>query len=411
MKNKIAIIGLLFFMTTASFSQSISSSPYSLYGLGSMYDSDFGSITSIGSSGIALPSDRFINNLNPASLGFMYQNHFLFDVGGKGILSLYENNSKKENRNNIQFSHIALAFPVTSKSAFSLSLKPYSSTTFKISNLALPIQDSQENYTLNATGTGGLNDFEISYGYRIGKKLALGIASTVLFGNTTDVRDYNIANSITNIIKKTNYSGVRGSLGAQFKVDSTFTLGMNLKSPTKVNATRVQSAATVNNSGTVTIQSEFELDTDDYYMPLEIGVGLSKLFKNNLNLTLDYGKGLWNNTNQSDLYGNFVNQDKFAFGFSYRKPKNIRTYYDRIQYSTGLNYDTGYLEVDNKRINSMTFSVGVSLPVENTFSALNITYSYGQKGRVTDGLIKENYHKLSLNLCLDGIWFVKRKFE
>lgn len=411
MKNKIAIIGLLFFMTTASFSQSISSSPYSLYGLGSMYDSDFGSITSIGSSGIALPSDRFINNLNPASLGFMYQNHFLFDVGGKGILSLYENNSKKENRNNIQFSHIALAFPVTSKSAFSLSLKPYSSTTFKISNLALPIQDSQENYTLNATGTGGLNDFEISYGYRIGKKLALGIASTVLFGNTTDVRDYNIANSITNIIKKTNYSGVRGSLGAQFKVDSTFTLGMNLKSPTKVNATRVQSVATVNNSGTVTIQSEFELDTDDYYMPLEIGVGLSKLFKNNLNLTLDYGKGLWNNTNQSDLYGNFVNQDKFAFGFSYRKPKNIRTYYDRIQYSTGLNYDTGYLEVDNKRINSMTFSVGVSLPVENTFSALNITYSYGQKGRVTDGLIKENYHKLSLNLCLDGIWFVKRKFE
>ncbi|MFV8341727.1 hypothetical protein [Flavobacterium sp. XS2P39] len=49
MKNKIAIIGLLCFMTTASFSQSISSSPYSLYGLGSMYDSDFGSIPSIGS--------------------------------------------------------------------------------------------------------------------------------------------------------------------------------------------------------------------------------------------------------------------------------------------------------------------------------------------------------------------------
>jgi hypothetical protein len=411
MKNKIASIGLFLFITTASFSQSISSSPYSLYGLGSLYDSDFGSIPGIGSSGIALPTNRFINNLNPASLGFMYQNHFLFDVGGKSIVTTYKNNSKTENRNNVQFSHIAFAFPVSPKSAFSLALKPYSSTTFKIANLALPIQDSQENYTLNATGTGGLNDFDISYGYRVGKRLALGISTAVLFGNTTDERDYTIANSVTNIYKKTNYNGVRASLGAQFKVDSTFTLGMNLKAPTKINATKVQSVATVNNSGTAVIESELESDTDDYYMPLELGFGLSKVFKNNVNLTLDYGKSFWNSTNQSEWYGKFVNQDKFALGFSYSKPKNIRSYGDRIKYSTGLNYDTGYLEVDSKRINSMSFSLGVSLPIDNTFSALNITYSYGQKGRISDGLIKENYHKLSLNLSLDGIWFVKRKFE
>ena len=411
MKNKIAFVGLFLFITTVSFSQSISSSPYSLYGLGSLYESDFGSIPAIGSSGIALPSNRFINNLNPASLGFMYQNHFLFDIGGKAIFSSYENNSKKENRNNLQFSHIAFAFPVSPKSAFSLALKPYSSSTFKISNLSLPIQDSQENYTLNATGTGGLNDFDISYGYRIGKKIALGLSTSILFGNTTDDRDYTIANSITNIYKKIYYNGVRATLGGQFKVDSTFTLGMNLKSPTKINATKVQSVTSVFNSGSLAIESEVASDTDDYYMPLEIGVGLSKVFKNNLNMTLDYGKGLWNSTNQSDLYGNFVNQDKFALGFSYSKSKNIRSYYDRIQYSTGLNYDTGYLEVDNKRINSMSFSLGVSLPIENTFSALNISYSFGQKGRISDGLIKENYHKLSLNLGLDGIWFVKRKFE
>jgi hypothetical protein len=111
------------------------------------------------------------------------------------------------------------------------------------------------------------------------------------------------------------------------------------------------------------------------------------------------------------VYGKYVNQDKFALGFSYSKPRDIRSYSDRIQYSTGFNYDTGYLEVDNKRINAMSFSVGVSLPIDNTFSALNISYSFGQKGRITDGLIKENYHKLSLNLSLDGIWFVKRKFE
>jgi len=411
MKNKIVYTGLFVFATIVSFSQSISSSPYSLYGLGSLYDSDFGSIPSIGSSGIALPSDHFINNLNPASLAFMNQNHFIFDVGGKAIVSIYENDSKKENRNNFQFSHIAFAFPITPKSAFSVALKPYSSSTFKISDLKLPIQDSQETYTLNVAGSGGLNDFDVSYGYKINKKLALGISASFLFGNTTDDRDYTISNSVVSIYKATNFNGVRPILGAQFKVDSTFALGTNLKSPTKIRATKVQSVSIVSNSGTSTIESNLQSNTDDYYMPLEIGVGFSKVFKNNLNLTFDYEKGLWNTTNQSDLYGTFVNQDKFALGFSYSRLKQPRNYLDRIQYATGLNYDRGYLEVDNQRINNMSFSIGVSLPLENTFSALNISYSYGQKGKISDGLIKENYHKLSLNLSLDGIWFVKRKIE
>lgn len=412
MKNKIALASLFMLFVINTFSQSISSSPYSMYGLGSLYDSDFGSISSIGSSGIALPSNRFINNLNPASLGYMYQNHFLFDVGGKSILSTYENSSKKESRNNFQFSHIALAFPVTSKSAVSVALQPYSSAAFKISNLLLPIENSADTYVLNASGSGGLNDFDLSYGYRIGKKIALGISTNFLFGNTIDNRDYTVSNSITTINKKSYYNGVRVSLGSQVQIDSTLSLGVNFKSPSQIKASKVQSVISYNNSITTTIETDANYDVDDYYLPLEIGVGLSKVFKNNLNFTLDYKKSLWNGTNQSDIYGNYINQDKFALGFSYSKTKSIRSYFDRIQYATGFNYDSGFLEIDNKRINNLSFSVGVSLPVENqTFSTLNVTYSYGQKGSISNGLIKENYHKISLNLSLDGIWFVKRKFE
>jgi hypothetical protein len=412
MKNKIALAGLFTFFVMTAFSQSIASSPYSIYGLGSLYDSDFGSISSIGSSGIALPSNRSINNLNPASLGYMFQNHFLFDVGGKSIFSSYENSSKKESRNNVQFSHIALAFPVTSKSAVSLSLQPYSSATFKVSNLLLPIEDSTEEYVLNASGSGGLNNFDLSYGYKIGKKIALGISTNFLFGNTVDDRDYTVSNSITSINKTSYYNGVRVSLGSQVQIDSTLSLGVIVKSPSQIAATKTQSVVSYNNSITTTIASDENYDVDDYYLPLEVGVGLSKVFKNNLNFTLDYKKSLWNGTNQSDIYGSYVNQDKFAMGFSYSKTKSVRTYFDRIQYATGINYDSGFLEIDNKRINNLSLSVGVSLPVENkAFSALNVTYSYGQKGSISNGLIKENYHKLSLNLSLDGIWFVKRKFD
>jgi hypothetical protein len=398
-------------MSLSSFSQSISSSPYSLYGVGSLYDADFGSLSAIGSSGIALPSNKFINNLNPASLAYLPLNHFMFDLGGKAISTTYQSNSRSEKRNNFQFSHLAFAFPVTKNSGFSVALRPYSSAAFKISNLKLPISDSQEYYYLTAEGSGGLNNFDFSYGYRFGQKLSLGVSATMLFGSTTDVRSYLISNSITTIDKKTDYSGLRATLGSQYKIDSTFTIATTFKVPTRIKASKVQSVQILTNDVETSIESDVASDTDDYYMPLEIGFGISKRFKNNLNMTVDYEKSLWNNTNQSALYGDFVNQDRFALGFTFSTKKNVRRYWDRIQYAAGANFDTGYLEVDGKRVNNAAVSIGLSLPIENTLSALHVSYSYGQKGKISDNLIKENYHKISLNLSLDGIWFVKRKIE
>ncbi|OXB23483.1 aromatic hydrocarbon degradation protein [Flavobacterium tructae] len=411
MKSKIACLSCLILMSLTSFSQSISSSPYSLYGLGSVYDSDFGNIPSIGSSGIAMPSATFINNLNPASLGYLPQNHFMFDVGGKSISTTYQSSLRSESRNNFQFSHLAFAFPVTKNSGFSIAIRPYSSAAFKISNLKLPIENSQDFYYLTATGSGGLNNLDLSYGYRFGKKWSVGASASVLFGNTKDNRSFLIMNSITSIQKKTHYSGLRATLGAQYHVDSTLIIATTFKVPTRIKASKVQTVQTIADDVVTTIESDVASDTDDYYMPLEMGIGISKRFKNNLNMTLDYEKSLWGSTNQSELYGNFVNQDRFALGFTYSGRKNIRKYWDRVQYAAGANFDTGYLEIDGKKIHNAAISIGLNLPLENTYSSLNISYSYGQRGRVSDNLIKENYHKISLNLSLDGIWFVKRKFE
>lgn len=411
MKSKIIYLIGAILLSLTSFSQSISSSPYSLYGVGSVYDSDFGILPSIGSSGMALPSDTFINNLNPASLGYLSLNHFMFDIGGKAIATTYQSSSRSEKRNNFQFSHIAFAFPVTKNSGFSLALRPYSSAAFKISNLQLPIENSQEYYYLTATGSGGLNNFDFSYGYRFGKKFSLGFSGSVLFGSTTDERNFLIQNTLTTVNKKTNYNGLRATLGAQYKIDSTFTIAPVIKLPAQIKASKVQSVEVIADEVITTIQSDVASDIDDYYMPLEIGVGISKRFKNNLNMTFDYEKSFWSNTSQSELYGDFVNQDRFALGFTYRAKKDFRKYWDKVQYAMGANFDNGHLEVDRKRVNNAAISIGLSLPIENTLTTLNISYSYGQKGKISDNLIKENYHKLSLNLSLDGIWFVKRKIE
>lgn len=411
MKKSLYYIILLFVMPIISKAQSISTSPYSLFGVGSTYTSDFGGIPGLGGSGMALPSDSFINNLNPASLGFMNQNHFLFDVGGKSIFSTYESNAVKESRNTMQFTHLAFAFPVSKKAAVSVALQPYSSASYKISDLSLPILDSNSYYNLDVARSGGLNDVDVSFGYKVTPKLALGATGTFLFGSTIENREYTIATSISTIDKESFYNGIRGSVGVQYKIDSTFTIAGTFKLPAKIRASKIQSVSSQNTTGSIVVETDVNSDTDDYYLPSEIGVGLSKTFNHKLTMTFDYERSLWKDSKQSELYGDFVNQDRLALGFSYKKGTRSYNYFDQIKYAAGINYNSGFLELNGSRVDDRSLSLGISLPLENNFSAVNLSYSYGQKGKIGDGLIKENYHTISLNLSLDGIWFLRRKID
>lgn len=412
MKKSVSFLVLAFFASFWSYSQSIATSPYSLYGLGSLYESNFGLTAALGNAGIALPSDTFINNKNAASLVSIPANNFFFEIGGTGIQSSFENNLKKESRNNFQFSHFAFAFPITKNSAFSIAMMPYSSSSFKISGLKTQIIDGgSEYYYLDVIGTGGLNNLDLSYAHKLSDKLSLGLSASVLFGNTTDKRSYVISSSVTNIDKKTSYRGIRPILSSQFKMSPSLTLGLNIKSPTRVNATKTQSVAIVNDSGTTNMETDEPSDTDDFYLPLDIGFGVNKSFKNKFNAAFDYEQSFWKATNQSDMYGEFSNQEKFSLGFSYLKAKTSRNYFDRIKFAAGVHYDTGYLVVNNNKIDDKNFSIGVSLPLDRLSSALFISYTYGTKGQITNSLIQENYHKLTLNLNLDGIWFVRKKMD
>jgi hypothetical protein len=411
MKNSTALLFFFMLLSKGVAAQSVSTSPYSIYGLGSLYESNFGSITAMGSTGIALSSATFINNKNPASLSSIGPNSFFFDVGAKSIWSTYQNKSKKEKKNNFQFSHIALAFGINSKSGASVALKPYSSASYLISNYKIDIENSNESYFLDADSNGGLSNLDISYGYQISKKIALGIASSIYFGSIDDNKSFAIANSKTTINSTSSYKGIRFTLGNQYKVDSTFTVGLILKTPSKINADKKQSVTSTSGLDSSLVLDNIASDNTSYYLPLEIGFGVNKVFKNNLSLSFDYEKSFWNMTNQATFYGEYTNQDKLSVGCSYYTNKRKMHFYDKLHYFSGINYDSGFLLINNKRVNNFGITAGIGIPLERTKSLINISYSYGLKGKISNDLIKENYHTLGINLSMEAIWFVKRQYD
>ncbi|OUS00954.1 hypothetical protein A9Q86_09400 [Flavobacteriales bacterium 33_180_T64] len=399
----------LFFLNTFSqTSSSMSSSPYSLYGLGVTNSFSSGKTNSLGKTGLALKSETEINNLNPASYANIGGNSFMFDLGINFGTELFTNYNGTQTALNANFSNIALAFAITKRSGLGITLSPYTNVGYDISNIESPIEGSSQTFISDAYGNGGLSELNLNYGYSINKKLNLGFDANFRFGQIQQTEtNYISENTLLQIEDENNYSGLQLGLGAQYDINSNTSFGTIISFP-----------ATLSGNQTTTVSQNYADDDisknklDSFKLPLEIGLGIKTNLNDNFLLTTDYKREFWSNTNQSDYFGDYINRDVFGIGLQYLTLKSNFKYLNTIQYRAGINFDNGNLLIDNTRLNNYGINFGLGLPInQNSNSMINLNYSYGQRGTVSNGLIKENYHVLSINFSLEGIWFVKRKYN
>jgi len=411
MSNKAIYLSILIVLNIQSvFTQTtnnLSSSPYSLYGLGSSNEINPGKTNALGKSGIAMPFDNSINNLNPASFGDIPENGFFFDIGIKAERETLFEDGIEENRFNANFSNMAFAFPITKKSGVGLTLIPFTNVGYVILGVENEIDGSTGTFLSNVNGFGGLNDIKLNYGYSITKKLRIGVNGSFLWGKITENETNLIENNLLFIIEENYYNGFRFGTGFQYSINDAFSIGGIVNFPTKIKGDQVVVVA-VNNLGGV----ETENDLEAFKLPLEIGFGTHIKLNNSLFFNLDYKRNFWDDTNQSDLIGDYVDQDFIGLGAEFIPRKNGFKYWQRINYRAGLNFDNGNLAINDTRVNNFALNLGLGLPLKSERNtSINFSYTFGQKGQVNNGLIKENYHLVTFNFNLEGIWFKKRYID
>ncbi|WP_396603301.1 hypothetical protein [Algibacter sp. R77976] len=145
-------------------------------------------------------------------------------------------------------------------------------------------------------------------------------------------------------------------------------------------------------------------------MPLYLGFGVTTKLNNKVTTSFDFTKLYWDNTDQSQNNERYTNQDIYAFGAEYLPGGRNNKYWSLVKYRFGLNYNTGFLNISNQKIDSYFASVGLGLPLSNR-AKLNISYSYGREGTLNKGLVEENFHKITINLNFIGNWFNKRQYD
>lgn len=415
---KIRNILLLVFLTVAlnTFAQNnnLTASPYSLFGLGVYNEAGPGKTYSLGKSGIALESTTEINNLNPASLASYTAKSFLFDIGFNGEFSSYENKLSQDNKWRTSFSSIAMAFPVTKKSAASIVLTPFTNVGYELISENTNIEGSQNTYTSYINGNGGLNSIKANYGFKLGNKLNLGASMEYIFGNIQENEIITTGSSYLTVDRDTYYKNLRFTVGSQYHVNKNTGIAAVVKFPTILNASQNLTASKIIDYATVTVDNREGINSKDFKLPWEFSVGFKRTFANVVTLNADYKKTLWNKTNQSDNIGTFKDEDMFGFGleYAYAGKGNIYKYGQKIKYRAGFSSDNGYLNIMGETISNRALTLGVGLPLSlRNNSFINIGYSYGQRGVISTNLIRENYHIITINLSLENTWFVKSRFN
>lgn len=409
MLNRFFIFIFLSF-TASFFAQSNVNNPYSLYGLGVENIVNTGGLSGLGNTGIAQNKNQEINLLNPASLGNIKGKTFLQDLGVNFNYSSIQSNTTTQYNSKVNISHVSFAFPVKKGWGMGLGLVPYTYTGYEI-DLESSIEGSTDTYTTRMSGNGGINRFYFSNGIKLWDDFSLGLDFSVLFGSITQESTF-VVDNIANITDQNYYNGVRFKTGFQYqlplKKGIKANIGGTVELPSVLKGTQTRDVYKVSPSGAVvTLESDETSDLDDFEFPLSFGLATTVAYKK-ITTSVDMKKSFWESTNQYSSSEEYVNQTTYGLGLEYKETKPSFNYLKNIKYRLGFNYNTGFLQISDKKISNYFVSTGLGLPMGRRHY-INVSYAYGVEGTLNNNLIQEKYHKIGVNISLNGNWFKKRK--
>ncbi|NRD20121.1 hypothetical protein HNV08_08670 [Winogradskyella eckloniae] len=411
MNKKIYTVSLAIVFGWLSYSQTnnLTSSPYSLFGLGVESNSGTGRNNGLGKTGIALDASYGLNLYNTASIATLPTDEFFLDVGGSIELVNFSGGDINEQQSNFNFTNVSFGFNDGGKYGIAFTLKPATSVGYSLTGLQSNIEGSAEQFITNIEGSGGLNEIRLDYGRTFFDNLNLGIKASYLFGKIEETESIVTTNSYLEVNEINYYRGGQIGLGAQYKLLDKHNFGFTLDFPTVLQGSKDEVIGKYSNLAYSVLEETEDEDIDSFQMPLRFGFGYSTKIKNVM-LTLDYSKNLWSTTNQSDAIGDYVDQNIYGFGASYSVDPKSSKYWKRVDYRMGLNYNSGYLMVDDTKIDTYAASIGIGLPLGKR-SLLNVSYTLGKKGTTESILIKEYVNTLNINISLSDLWFQQRKYN
>ena len=412
--KKLAVV-LFVFCGLSALAQLGTSSPYSRFGLGDLQGNAFPVYNALGGGVTALSSSNSVNPSNPASYTSFRANSFLFSTGGLHNTTQIQNSTDKQVANNSAFSHLTIAFPISSKLGASFGMLPYSNIGY-----TLNARDTVVNADMIYTGDGGLSKVYFGGAYEPFKGFSLGINASYLFGGLNrrkklDYDDESFFDSRSN--SSINLKGYYYELGLLYKKElaneKELSFGLTANNNSTLRAKRTNIVETI--SGPYEIVKDTAsnvVEWGEVTLPNYISTGLMYRDGEKWLLIADYSMQNWADYTLLGESDDLSNSTRLSGGLQYTPEFNsVTKYYKRMQYRLGAAYSNTPLTLNDTQLKEMSVSFGFGIPVKKSRTKYDVSLTLGQRGTTDNSLIKEQFVKFGLSVSYDGIWFVKRKYD
>lgn len=398
--------------------------PYSLFGLGDIDKQGTSFNRGMGGIGTGVRDNRFINYLNPASITERDTLSFMMDFGinNKNFYNTDGNTTSAYNAANMQ--DFMFTAPIYKKSALIVGIAPYSSIGYKFEE-----EETNKDYiskygqiVYQKYGTGTINQLFAGAAMNLSKNFAVGAEFIYYFGALNRYSNvlFNSDATIRNINTGWNYSinAVSGRFGMQYfgtvAKNTTLTLGATYRMASKLDGDYTRYACTTSSSqiDTVYMQTSSNYNVE---IPEEIALGFSVRKTDKWMIGADYVRQDWSTSIFGETPGIEFNPSvasSYKVGIEYIPNKyDIRYYLKRVTYRLGAYYDQTYVNLNGNQIDAAGVTFGMSMPIYRLYNAFSWSVDLGQRGSLTNNMVRERYIQVNLNFNLHDIWFVKKKYQ
>lgn len=420
MKQVLPVIQLLLviFISDAVYCQN-NTSPYSIIGIGDIESGSFDRTSGMANTGLALSSNRFIYQANPASYSSLEDHFFHFEISARAKVVTYTghliNSNSNDQSSDFQFKKLSLAIKVKPRWAVSIGLIPYSTSNY---SFYTDKGISGTNFTVSAyeEGSGSTNLAYITNSYKISQNLSIGLQAGYLFGQmeqketipSTSVTDSALITTrnivLTNPVFKLGLQ-YHKKINAKWVLSAgaTGSLRSNLNTSTDITAT----------SGNSTLVSIASYKSGDFKLPLSYAGGLAATLKDKFTFAADYSFQSWSDLHYSGLGYSLENTHRYSVGFEYSKKLRYKNqvFGEKYFLQSGLFYSDSYLKMNGKQINQFGGTIGAGfIPLRyNGDLAIMGGLEIGKKGTASHGLIRENYSQFTFTITYRNFWLTKIK--
>lgn len=399
-----AIKSMVFCLVTLSLpvlSQNVmTSSPYSMFGLGEMASGLYGQQVAMGGSTYGMRDAMYMNVENPAGLTALDSCRLLLKASAFIRGEQYHSGGGSSRTFTGNVSAFSLGGRLMPRWYMAASVTPYSVTGYYF-NSTQPIEGTTDGTSTSIfEGSGGLSKATLSQAVLLPRAFSLGINLSYVFGRINQQETQGDMSVTEEKYAHTLYADFGVQYTRRFRQDVALTLGAVYGYQQKL---KVRNSVTVTGSNAT---DESRRKSETQYLPAFWGLGGALAYKK-WTYALDYTFRQYGSLRSGDSRATFRDAHEMRMGVCYfPNGYTSGSYWRRVSYKAGFGLSTPYLSIDKHSGLGIRASLGLGLPVLN--GRVNVALFCEQmrlqgnvfrkqvKGLTVSYTISERFHRVKL---------------